>query len=332
MSCSIILTHLGESIPPYSKDCIHQLRLWNPIPIYVILDPCHRASDFWNSLQKTYTVTLVFTDTLVPTDHHRDFTRGFQGDTTFRKGFWKHVKERFFYVEELIKSENLTHIISMEYDVLVYTRLSNVIDTFNTSTKKQCIRIVRDNDDRGHPGFMYIPSLESIQEYNRFLISILHTSLEDMQALALYANTYKDRVAYLPVITEARNRSIPNRRSTCGHTSQDPFYLSEDSDHLGVLFDSAVVGQWVGGIDSRNTGGAKVTKYENESALYKISEMKFQWKKDIETFLWQPFLDGQLLATIHVHSKALASFRSDRADYPKDDYDVKEVIQTLLRN
>lgn len=313
------------------KDCIHQLRLWNLIPIYVILDPCHRGSEFWNSLQEIYQVILVFTDTLEPTVHHKEFTIGYQGDTGFRKGFWKHVKERFFYIEELIKSENLSNTVSMEYDVLVYISIDHLINKLK-ALKKQSIRIVRDNDERGHPGFMYIPNLESIQEYNHFLISILHMNLEDMQALALYANTYKDRLAYLPLITEARNRSILNRKSKCGHSSKDPFYLSEDSEEIGTLFDSAVVGQWVGGIDSRNTGGIKISKYENESALYNINEMKFQWKKDLQTFLWQPFLDGRLLATIHVHSKALASFRSDRPDYPKDDYDVNAVNQTLLQN
>ena len=300
-------------------------------PIYIILDPCHRGSDVWKSLETTYHVKLAFTDTLERSTHHLQFSQGFQGDITFRKGFWKHVKERFFYIEELINSEKLKDVVSMEYDVLVYTSVDHIINKLKT-LKKQTIRIVRDNDERGHPGFMYIPKVESIHEYNQFLISILYMNLEDMQALAVYANTYKDRLGYLPVIPEARNRSIPNRKSKCGHTSHDPFYLSEDSEQIGVLFDSAVVGQWVGGIDSRNTGGAKISKYENESALYSIKEMKFEWKKDLQTFLWQPFLDGRLLATIHVHSKALASFRSDRSDYPKDDYDVNAVNQTLLQN
>ena len=300
-------------------------------PIYVILDPCHRGSDVWKSLETTYRVKLAFTDTLEPTAHHLQFSQGFQGDTQFRKGYWKHVKERFFYIEELIKSESLRDVISMEYDVLVYTRLDNVIDILKT-LKKETLRMVRDNDEKGHPAFLYIPTLESIKDFNLFLIQILQTPLEDMQSLALYATRFVDKMCYFPVITEARNRSIPNRRSTCGHTSQDPFYLSQGSEEIGVLFDSLVVGQWVGGIDSRNTGGTKITKYENESALYSINEMKFQWKKDIETFLWQPFLDGRLLATIHVHSKALASFLSDRPDYPKDDYDVNAVNQTLLQN
>ena len=328
---SIILTHLGDSIPLYSKDCVDQIRLWNPTtPIYIILEPIHKDTEFWINLQLQYSVVLVFTDTLEPTAHHRYFQTHFQGDTQFRKGFWKHVKERFLYIEELMLREGLTHVISMEYDILVYTSLDSLLEKFKSS--HQTLRIVRDNDTRGHPGFMYIPSMESYRHYIMFLIGIINTPLEDMQALAAYANANPTMLHYLPVITEKRNRTIPERRSKCGHRSNDPYYLSEDSEHFGLVFDSAVVGQWVGGIDSRNTGGTKITKYENESALYSINEMSFQWKKNPETFLWQPFLDGRLLATIHVHSKSLSSFRSDRPDYPKDDYDVAKVNRSLLQN
>ena len=312
------------------KDCIHQIRLWNPTtPIYLILEPFHREVPFWRSLTD-YSIELVYTNTLEPTPHHTEFRTKFQGDIQFRKGYWKHVKERFFYIEELMRRESLVDVLSMEYDVLLYTPLMPLLKKFKSS--HQTLRIVRDNDVRGHPGFMYIPTCNSIHNFNLFLLSKLYNGYDDMQALAAYATSEPTLVHYLPVITEKKNRSILQRSSSCNHMSQDPSYLSEDSEHFEMLFDSAVVGQWVGGIDSRNTGGQKITTYENESALYSIKEMKFQWKKNPETFLWQPFLDGRLLATIHVHSKSLVSFRSDRPDYPKDDYDVTSVYKTLCPN
>jgi hypothetical protein len=312
------------------KDCIHQIRLWNPTtPIYLILEPFHKEVPFWRSLTD-YSIELVYTNTLEPTPHHTYFRTNFQGDIHFRKGYWKHVKERFFYIEELMHRESLVDVLSMEYDVLLYTPLMPLLKKFKSS--HQTLRIVRDNDTRGHPALIYIPTYGSIKGFNIFITFIIQTPLEDMQALAAYASSDPTLVHYLPVITEKKNRSILQRKSTCNHMSQDPWYLSEDSEHFEILFDSLVVGQWVGGIDSRNTGGQKIANYENESALYNINEMKFQWKKNPETLLWQPFLDGRLLATIHVHSKSLISFRSDRSDYPKDDYDVTSVYKTLYPN
>jgi len=326
---SIILTHLGESVPPYLRDCVKQICLWNPIAaIYLILDDCHKGRVFFTSLDDEYGVRLVFRSMLEQTPEHKYFIQNFKGDLAFRKGYWRHVKERFFLIQELMMKEGLVNIIAMEYDVLLYINIDSMINELKDSKN---MRMVRDNDQRGHPAFLFIPTVESIQKFNLFLCIIIEAPLEDMQSLAAYADHSK-AMKYFPVITEERNRSIKQRKSNQGHTSKDPFYLSDEYGRFNMLFDSLTIGQWVGGIDSRNMGGKKISPYHNESALYNINEMSLYWKKNPETFLWQPFLDGVLLATIHVHSKALSCFTSDRSDFPKDDYDVKEINGGLLPN
>lgn len=330
MTDTIIITHLGESTPLYMKSCVHQIFLWNDnVTVYIILDPYHKDNQFFSDITHNYKVVLIYTDSLRPTGAHALFLEKFTGDTTFRKGYWRYVKERFFFIEEFMIQNGLTDVLSMEYDVLLYVNVNSILRHLRGTNT---LRMVRDNDKRGHPGLMFIPSVEAIHGFNMFLIEIIHRSLDDMQSLAEYAVEYKDRIQYFPLITEARRQAIVNRESKSGHTSINSWYLSEDSETFQILFDSAVVGQWVGGIDSRNTGGTKVTKYENESALYSIKEMSFQWKKNKENFLWQPVLDSRILATIHVHSKALDCFLSDRPDYPKDDYEVNTVYRTLLPN
>jgi hypothetical protein len=326
---SIVLTHLGESVPPYMRECVHQMRLWNPsINVYIILDDCHRDEVFFKNLMSEYGVRLVFRMMLEQTPEHTYFIQNFKGDIQFRKAYWRHVKERFFLIQELMIKYELTDILTMEYDVLLYIDIAPVIGILKGSVN---IRMVRDNDQRAHPAFLFIPTVESIRKFNNFIISIIDSPLEDMQALAAYADHSK-AIKYFPVITEERNKSIQHRKSSQGHSSNNPYYLSEDFNKFQILFDSLSVGQWVGGIDSRNTGGQKIGKYINESALYNINEMSFTWKKNRNNFLWQPILDGHVLATIHVHSKALKCFLSDRVDYPKDDYDVREVNQGLLPN
>jgi hypothetical protein len=325
----IILTHLGESVPPYLEDCVKQIRLWNPLAvIYIILDDCHKGQEFFTNLDDEYGVRLVFRSTLEQTPEHKYFLQNFKGDLVFRKGYWRHVKERFFLIQELMMKEDLTNVLAMEYDVLLYINIDSMIKELKDT---KTMRMVRDNDQRAHPAFLFIPTVESIKRFNNFLLSIIQSPLEDMQSLAAYAD-HSGAMKYFPVITEERNRSIKKRTSTQGHTSENPFYLSDEFSRFNMLFDSLTVGQWVGGIDSRNTGGHRVARYENESALYNINEMSFTWKKNPETFLWQPYLDGILLATIHVHCKALSCFMSDRPDFPKDDYDVKEVNGGLLPN
>jgi hypothetical protein len=298
------------------------------VNIYLILDDCHRDEDFFKSLEDEYDVILVFRSMLDQTPEHIYFLKHFKGDREFRMGFWLHVKERFFLIHELMIKSELTNVISMEYDVLLYVNIDPLMKELKDS---KFMRMVRDNDYRGYPAFLFIPTVESIRRFNNFLNSIINTSFEDMQTLAAYADN-SGAIKYFPVITQERNQSIKRRTSKQGHTSENPFYLSDEFGRFNMLFDSASVGQWVGGIDSRNTGGRKVGKYENESALYNMNEMSFTWKKNPENFLWQPILDGVLLATIHVHSKALKCFMSDRPDYPKGDYDVGEINKGLLPN
>ena len=81
---SILLTHLGESIPPYLRDCVHQLRIWNPeLPIYIILSSCHTSNEFWTDLILNYSVKLVYTETLSPTCHHTYFLEHFAGAVSY---------------------------------------------------------------------------------------------------------------------------------------------------------------------------------------------------------------------------------------------------------
>jgi hypothetical protein len=327
---SVILTHLGDSVPSYIRECVHQLRIWNPLtPVYIILEPVHHTNSFWSDLTARYSgVHLVYTDTLAPTAHHAEFRAFYRGDTTFRRGYWKYVRERFFYVEELMARDGLTHCISMEYDVLVYHSLDELQTKLKSS--HQTLRMVMDTDTRGHPAFLYIPTVDDIKMFSIFMTAINGMPYEDMQALALYSKLFP--VHYLPVISADRNAAVRKRVSITGAVAPpDVSFLSEDSEHFGVLFDSLVVGQWLGGIDSRNTGGEKIVNYENEAALYSIREMRFAWEK-VEGGKWKPFLDNRPLVTIHVHSKALSCFLSDRGDCPTGDYDVRRLYTTLEPN
>jgi hypothetical protein len=325
---SVILTHLGDSVPPYLRDCVHQLRIFNPAtPVYVIANPVHTSSPFFLDLQTKYGVHLRFTDALEPTTQHTEFLANFRGDVAFRKGYWRHVKERFFFVEELMAKEALRDVISMEYDVLVYGDLTDLCRKLHGLP--QTLRYVMDNDTRGHPAFLYFPTLAEASSLTTFFAAMAAQPQEDMQTLSLYAKLFP--VQHFPVITEQRNRANPCRKSREGHTATNTSFLSQHSEELGTLFDSLVVGQWIGGIDSRNTGGAKIVNYENEGALYSIREMSFEWRRE-GTQQWRPYLDGRPLFTIHVHSKALSCFLSDRTGPPTCDYDVAAINAGLLPN
>lgn len=327
---SVILVHLGSSVPHYAPDSIKQLRLWNTpeeLRIFFVIE--RHNTDFWEKLAADYSVELVYTDMLEPTEHHQMFRMKYKGDKAFRNGYWQFVIERFFYMEEVMAKYSLKATILMEYDVLVYLPFSLLVPRLTEYTNQ--IALVRDNETRAHPGFMFVSS--TMTELNEFIACTQENSYSDMELLHIYSELYPTRVSYLPVINHRRNMTKFVRKSQDGHhrPMPSPLFLSSGHDILKCLFDSAVVGQWVGGIDTRNTAdkGIFITEsYENEGALYSMKEMPFEWKKI--KGLWVPYLDREPLATIHVHSKALDCFLSDRVDVPKADYDPVKLHNVLI--
>lgn len=329
---STILVHLGSSIPHYAPDCMKQLRLWNKpeeLRIYFVIE--RHNMDFWQKLATDYSVELVYADTLEQTEHHQMFRMKYTGDKAFRNGYWQFVIERFFYMEEVMAKYSLHATILMEYDVLVYLPFAELVPRLITYTNQ--LALVRDNETRAHPGFMFVSSTRIMAELNEFIACTQQNSYSDMDLLDIYSELYPTRVNYLPVISHRRNMTKFTRKSQDGHHGPmpSPIFLSSGHDILKCLFDSAVVGQWVGGIDTRNTAdkGVFITDaYENEGALYSMKEMPFEWKKINN--LWVPYLDSEPLATIHVHSKALECFLSDRADVPRADYDPVKLHNVLV--
>jgi hypothetical protein len=336
----ITLIHLGTAVPPYLKDCVHQLRLWSPASnsrIYIVLEPVHRDAAgqpplFWASLVEQYAVELRYTDELEPTPEHIAFRNSYKGDTAFRKGYWRHVKERFFFMEELMIKEGLPDMIAMEYDVLLYSPIELVAGYIRQYAKGR-LAFVMDTPLRGHPGFMFIGSQVVMHALNDCFMQLATKPFEDMHTLAIFKANYPDLVATLPVMTPQRHGLVSGpRRSTSGHECADHSFLSDGFEETSCLFDSLSIGQFLGGVDPRNSGGQHTVGYINETALYSPLEMEIAWAK-VGPSLWIPMLDGAPLVTIHMHSKALAPFLSDRETVPMASADdVAAVWQTLEPN
>jgi hypothetical protein len=193
------------------------------------------------------------------------------------------------------------------------------------------IRYVLDNQYRGHPGFIFLPSVAAYTQFLRHFVD-LHSEYSngtDIQFLAKVWNEYPTLVRALPVLPEGfvnGPRISPNGCITC----ENPIFLQTDAKEIQVLFDSAVIGHAIGGIDPRNTPGSKIGSYVNESALYTFEELGFHWKKNRTSRLWTPYAGPMPIATIHMHSKALSCFLSDRYEYPKADWEIDDILPYLL--
>jgi hypothetical protein len=85
------------------------------------------------------------------------------------------------------------------------------------------------------------------------------------------------------------------------------------------VFDAAAIGQYLGGIDSRNMKFnffkrilKRKVKFVNESAVYDVSKFSYYWEKD-QLGRKIPYLnyrgENVKINNLHIHSKELKDFR-----------------------
>jgi hypothetical protein len=120
-----------------------------------------------------------------------------------------------------------------------------------------------------------------------------------------------DYFGALPVVTDEYPKTL---RSLVGYTTESPQRYSNHIHEFGGVFDAAALGQFVGGVDPRNTDGRDTTGFINESALYDPSVYSFTWNMDAMN---RPRLTLRLpqgrpwpIYGLHIHSKRLEDFAS----------------------
>jgi len=328
---TLLITHIGTRWPHYLRDCFHQARLVNPVSevnIVFLVNFCHFEEV--TKLQELYSITPCYIEELCASKAHEEFERLIENriDITFRNKYWRYVVERFFVVEEYLQKYQLSNVYMIETDNMVYIPLKLIKTTETLFT--QGIALPFDRVEEGYPTFMFFRTPTHVSEFVDFIIDCMkHGVFNDMQILGKYRNDYPSRVFSYPVLPHECNNPPRARKSLIGHTatSEQGRFLTDS--RFPVIFDAAVYGQFIGGIDPCNSKGANSLGFVNESALYSIQETRFGWGK--YNNLWVPVANDIPVMNLHIHSKALSYFRSDSVEIPQAKYDPKELETRLTK-
>jgi hypothetical protein len=333
MKESIVLIHLGEDIPDYLETCIHQIRLWNdPSQVDIFLIVFDSVGETIAPMTAKHSVRVVLTSTLKPSETHLEFLQTYKNyDPKFRNNYWRHVIERFYFLEELMRDYNLESVVHMEYDVLLYEDLSVLGPVLREHIPHMALPF--DNDQQGYASFMIINSLDTLEMFNGFILTNCNeNNITDMKLLSMFRRNYPDFFVGLPLIPKALYDAKPERKSW---NNTIPKYgavsfICNLFEELGTrLFDAIAIGQYIGGIDPRNQNGKYFVEFINESSFYSVLEFGLNWKKDEKErwYLVSKFPDEHKIVNVHIHSKMLSYFVSDREDMPKADYKGVEIIK-----
>lgn len=329
MKNTLVYIHIGSNIPNYIYDSIYQSLLINghSCKIYLliedsIVDEC--KSKIYNfNLTKYYEDQFYFenmieiiplsilNDELFEEDNFKKYknilTDKFKNMTEFRDGFWISTTARFFYIHTFMKIFNIKNVFHIENDVMIYKKMNFLYEYIKDQIKIEDIDricMIQDAPNRVIPSLMFFPDVEQLYKLTEHITNTLEKSnvfINDMNLLGLFPNKYL--------------------------LSIDPLKTSKTEN---VIFDGAAIGQYLGGVDTKNLPNSSEndmilinnpTKgFINETSTFKPNTCNFMkntvhidnTKFKSKVFSCYEKEKNKLfhIANLHIHSKQLHQFSS----------------------
>jgi hypothetical protein len=274
----LILIHIGEEFPMYMNDCIEQINSVSQIPVHVLINQKHIVSLSGNC-------TAVPLESIPIDELHQEFEDTTRLDPYSRGGFWKYATKRFFYLYTYMNLHRLTDVFHIEYDNLIYLDFTPKLSVF----QQKSMWCVLDAEDRCIPSFVYFKDEVILKRLLRCCIDGSSQGLNDMETLAQFQKENSD-VGCLPIITN--------------YCEPIPCHYYQHADAFGFLFDGACVGQYIGGVDPRNTPG-DTRGFINEKTIFQCDKAEVEWKEG------KPYLNLFPLVNLHIHSKELTRWMKE---------------------
>ena len=305
------LIHLGNQPPPeYYRQALEQLRVFSEDHIFLV---CEHLDDYQRSLVRRLNIDHIKPSSLTTIQSHKEFQKVHDLDSSFRSGFWTFVVERFFILEELMDSYELTNILHTEGDNLIFhsvAQLANLLAKYYPG-----IAVPFDHDQRAVAGIFFVFNKSALTLFNNFIVEMYKANpglaINDMQLLGLFREIYPSFISSLPVVPSNYPGKFENLK---GQSSTNPSLFTNHFDDINMVFDANALGQYIDGIDPRNTGGKNSKGFINETAMQRFDLFRVKFESDFEDNLRIPFLENGTIKTkianLHVHSKNLQKFSS----------------------
>ena len=305
---SIIFVHIGKTLPIYVEDAVDQAALFNEECDIYLLGNLKAVSQLSKKYEKT-NVTIVPIENIKKSKAHKQFIKGSKLSRSFRDGHNNHASERFFFLADFAKKENLEHIFHLENDVMLYVDLNELFPLFKMLYSN--IAATFDNDSRCVPGFIYFKNKDSLEHLTNFMQKEAALDHNDMEAIACYSEYYNaEYIDHLPITVKDYELDYP-MVSITGLKSSHKYKYQNHIELFKSLFDAAAFGQYLGGIDPRN--GPSEVGYVNVDCLINPRHFSYTWEADKKKRM-VPYVSYKghkyRLNNLHIHSKELCKFSS----------------------
>jgi hypothetical protein len=295
---NIVYAFIG-TLPSYSVDTVHQMRLFYDGPIYFIVSDY--SSPFVETLKTQYNVNIIRYDSVIDEDFNSLVARKYDKFAIVpmlkgREKLFIYCFERFFLLNNLMKQHNLENILFAELDNLLYNDPREWLPNLITHDMSYMF----DNVNRGASGIAFIRSTVLFAEFLKCSYDFIENDnsfMTEMTVLYNFWMTHKTAVQLLPIFWT------------------DPSHPPEANATFSIfnsVFDAASMGICLGGMDPYHTGGVIVKGLAGKWSYHDFSKYTYEWKKDEKGRLIPYILRSSdttwiRINNLHIHSKDLKS-------------------------
>jgi|LakMenEpi03Aug12_release.lakeMendotaPanAssembly.Ray.scaffolds.fasta_scaffold384680_2 hypothetical protein len=284
----IILVHTGTVFESYINDCITQLKKFN-LKIHLILSDC-----LFDKVEHKDVILVKAEDYL--DDYYNNFNL-IGHDNSFRDGFWIRTSTRFFLINSYARNNNVQSFFHIENDNLIFNDLNNIKQFLQSQSYDMAL--VVDSEQRCIPSVIWFRDSTITKRLSEHIYN--NNSVNDMTNLYNFFISNRDIVTNLPIIPSYVEQT--KLISTTGINYSGEINYSNFYEELQCVFDGAAIGQYIGGIDTRNNP-RETEGFVNETTIFDVSKFNFFWKNT------KPYFGDELIpiVNLHLHSKNLKKF------------------------
>jgi hypothetical protein len=296
---NVVLSFIGK-MPSYIIECVTQLRLFFKDSIYIIYNDIDY--EIKNKLNE-YNVIFIEYQTVISKRFNKfkvDKKFNYINGLTGREELFTRSYERFYLLEELMKNLNLKNIWFMELDIVMYADPNIFLKTLQYYPHCYCYH----DNSLCSGAIFYVKNVESFQPildiYDNYNNNEYYVS--EMSALKQYLNN-NENILLFPLI------------SSFFENTNQIFFWENYGLFNGYIFDGAVCGQYLFGVDPFHTKDKiciKDLNSLNNGNCMNIWSHIVEWKLN-ENKLYLPYIreypKGPLIpiSNLHIHSKDLIS-------------------------
>lgn len=273
----LIFVWIGDFLPPWA---LLSLKLNSRLLNRKIILLCSNKIQKINFLDQFYYEDFYTKDYFFKSFYNQKFS-------SWRDGFWIKTSERFFILNQFVKKYNIDKFYHAEIDNLIFD-LSNLSDKLDlVGSGFFC---PQDSSERGIASLIYINNLDSLDVFCKFYQNMNLKYTNDMIVLGSFLNN------------SSLGFPLPTENSISSHLNSNSF---------GGIFDAASMGQYLFGIELRNSFLPVFNGYVNSNSHIDYDKALFNLDLD-KMILNLVYLKrfSVNIYNLHIHSKNFYLFSS----------------------